>query len=45
MVLGKTLSFKGELAADEDLLLMGRVEGTITHTLECDGGHRWRRHR
>ena len=32
MVLGKTLTFKGELAADEDLLLMGRVEGTITHS-------------
>jgi cytoskeletal protein CcmA (bactofilin family) len=31
-VLGKTLSFKGELWADEDLVLQGRVEGTIHHT-------------
>jgi cytoskeletal protein CcmA (bactofilin family) len=32
IVLGKTLSFKGELSADEDLMLFGRVEGTINHT-------------
>ena len=32
MTLGKTLYFKGELAADEDLLLLGRVEGSIHHT-------------
>ncbi len=32
MTLGRTLSFKGELAAEEDLILFGRVEGTITHT-------------
>jgi len=32
IVLGKTLSFKGELSADEDLMLFGRVEGTIRHT-------------
>jgi cytoskeletal protein CcmA (bactofilin family) len=32
MTLGKTLFFKGELAADEDLLLLGRVEGSIVHT-------------
>jgi cytoskeletal protein CcmA (bactofilin family) len=31
-VLGKTLIFKGELAADEDLILQGRVEGSIHHT-------------
>jgi cytoskeletal protein CcmA (bactofilin family) len=31
-VLGKTLVFKGELAADEDLILQGRVEGSIHHT-------------
>ncbi|HUN27206.1 MAG TPA: polymer-forming cytoskeletal protein [Steroidobacteraceae bacterium] len=31
-VLGKTLTFKGELWADEDLVLQGRVEGTIHHT-------------
>lgn len=32
IILGKTLSFKGELSADEDLMLFGRVEGTIHHT-------------
>ncbi len=32
MILGKTLRFKGELAADEDLLLLGQVHGSITHT-------------
>jgi len=31
-VLGKTLTFKGELSADEDLILQGRVEGSIHHT-------------
>jgi cytoskeletal protein CcmA (bactofilin family) len=31
-VLGPTLVFKGELSADEDLLLKGRVEGSIRHT-------------
>jgi cytoskeletal protein CcmA (bactofilin family) len=31
-VLGKTLVFKGELSADEDLVLQGRVEGSIHHT-------------
>jgi cytoskeletal protein CcmA (bactofilin family) len=31
-VLGPTLVFKGELSADEDLLLKGRVEGSIHHT-------------
>ena len=30
-VLGQTLVFKGELAANEDLLIQGRVEGRITH--------------
>jgi cytoskeletal protein CcmA (bactofilin family) len=32
MTLGKTLVFKGELSADEDLVLFGRVEGSITHS-------------
>jgi cytoskeletal protein CcmA (bactofilin family) len=32
IVLGKTLFLKGDLAADEDLVLHGRVEGSITHT-------------
>lgn len=31
-VLGKTLVFKGELSADEDIVLQGRVEGSIRHT-------------
>src|SRR5580658_10852439 len=31
-VLGPTLYFKGELSADEDLLIQGRVEGSVTHT-------------
>jgi cytoskeletal protein CcmA (bactofilin family) len=30
-VLGKTLFFKGELTAEEDLILQGRVEGSIRH--------------
>lgn len=29
-MLGPTLTFKGELSADEDLLLKGRVEGSIS---------------
>ena len=31
-VLGPTLVFKGELSADEDLMLKGRVEGSVKHT-------------
>lgn len=31
-VLGPTLVFKGELFAEENLMLKGRVEGSITHT-------------
>ena len=31
-VLGPTLKFKGELSADEDLLIQGKVEGTIKHS-------------
>src|ERR1043165_6114735 len=27
-----TLRFKGELSADEDLLIQGQIEGTIKHT-------------
>ena len=30
-VIGPTLIFKGELVADEDLVIEGQVEGTITH--------------
>lgn len=31
-VLGPTLRFKGDLSADEELLIQGRVEGTIKHS-------------
>jgi len=31
-ILGPTLSFKGELKAEEDLLIRGKIEGTIEHT-------------
>ena len=31
-VLGPTLSFKGELKAEEELLIQGRIEGSIEHT-------------
>ncbi|MDH3613856.1 MAG: polymer-forming cytoskeletal protein [Gammaproteobacteria bacterium] len=30
-VIGPTLVFKGELSADEDLVIEGRIEGTIAH--------------
>ena len=41
-VLGPTLKFKGELSADENLLIKGRIEGTINHSSSLtvgDGGH------
>jgi cytoskeletal protein CcmA (bactofilin family) len=41
-VLGPTLKFKGELTADEDLLIKGRVEGSIKHSSSLtigEGGH------
>ena len=31
-VLPPSLKFKGELSADEDLLIQGQIEGTIHHT-------------
>jgi len=31
-ILGPTISFKGELKAEEDLLIQGQIEGSITHT-------------
>ena len=31
-VLGPTLFFKGDLSAEEDLLIQGRVEGSVTHS-------------
>jgi len=30
-VFGSTLIFKGELSADEEILIQGKVEGTIAH--------------
>ena len=41
-VLGPTLKFKGELKADEDLLIQGRIEGSIKHSSSLtigEGGH------
>jgi cytoskeletal protein CcmA (bactofilin family) len=31
-ILGPTLKFKGELSADEDLLIQGTIEGSIKHS-------------
>jgi len=31
-IIPPTMRFKGELAADEDLLIQGSIEGTIRHT-------------
>jgi cytoskeletal protein CcmA (bactofilin family) len=31
-VLGRTLTFKGELIAQEDLVVQGRIEGSVRHT-------------
>lgn len=31
-ILGPTLRFKGELSAEEDLLIQGRIEGSIKHS-------------
>ena len=31
-ILGPTLKFKGELTANEDLIIQGQIEGTINHT-------------
>ena len=30
-VIGPTLTFRGELSADEDLIIEGMIEGTIAH--------------
>ena len=37
-VLGPTLKFKGELSAEEDLLILGSVEGSIKHTAQLTIG-------
>ena len=31
-ILGPTIKFKGELSAEEDLVIQGTIEGSITHT-------------
>jgi cytoskeletal protein CcmA (bactofilin family) len=31
-ILGPTIQFKGELSAEEDLVIQGTIEGSITHT-------------
>ena len=31
-ILGPTIQFKGELSAEEDLIIQGTIEGSITHT-------------
>jgi cytoskeletal protein CcmA (bactofilin family) len=41
-ILGPSLRFKGELKADEDLMIRGHVEGSITHSQRltvCRDGH------
>src|SRR6202046_2060567 len=37
-VLGPTLRFRGELSAQEDLIVQGSVEGAITHTQSLTTG-------
>ena len=34
-VLGKTVTFKGDLHAEEDLFVQGRIEGSIQHDANC----------
>lgn len=34
-ILGETLTFKGELSAEEDLFIQGRFEGSIHHNDYC----------
>ncbi len=41
-VLGPTLRFKGELSAEEDLLVEGSVEGTIQHSQRITVGPKGR---
>lgn len=37
-ILGPTLRFRGELSAQEDLIIQGSVEGSITHTQSLNIG-------
>ncbi len=39
-ILGPTLSFKGELIAEEDLLIQGKIEGSIKHTSSLTIGNK-----
>ena len=41
-VLGPTLRFKGKLSAEEDLLIQGRVEGSIKHSSNLTVGEEGR---
>lgn len=41
---GATLSFKGDLVADEDLVIQGQVEGSILHTRSLTIGAQGRMH-
>jgi len=43
-ILGSTLRFKGDLAADEDLVVQGQVEGSILHTRSLTIGAQGRMH-
>jgi cytoskeletal protein CcmA (bactofilin family) len=42
--LGATLRFKGDLVADEDLVIQGQVEGSILHTRSLTIGAQGRMH-
>jgi cytoskeletal protein CcmA (bactofilin family) len=42
--LGATLRFKGDLVADEDLVIQGQVEGSILHTRSVTIGAQGRMH-
>ena len=37
-IIGPTVSFKGELTAEEDLLIQGKVQGSISHTARLTVG-------
>lgn len=37
-ILGPTLHFKGDLSAEEDLVILGSVEGSIKHTAQLTIG-------
>jgi cytoskeletal protein CcmA (bactofilin family) len=43
-ILGESLRFKGDLVADEDLVIQGQVEGSILHTRSLTIGAQGRLH-